>query len=323
MPTNATITRNRPIATLIKWYTQRTKGKVVESRQEIQRRFDGLDWKDQKKIILAFLSSGKADRQWVYSKLIKNWDDDFQPIVQHLFEEYHEEGILLPVTLYFPTDYIKEHTNELSGGRNYYKLCYRLANDKVDFEPKRELLSPKGYLYILKLQGKKPDDDVVLNLLYDVLYDISNNPRTRYDDVIYYPLSDDRHPLIAMEFRYIYDLVERLKELGCDSAINKFLDWDILLGSTIANSKDFQELDKNDYYSYRPKRKLITKKYIQLLLNRPSVKEMDTGKHAISSETNVLSSVIRATYKERFEKMKEENESLKLLEDRFGLEISE
>ena len=321
----STITRNRPIATLIKWFTERKKGKVVETRMEIQRRFDGLDWKDQKKILLFCLSSGKSDRQWAYTKLIRNWDDDFLPIVQNLFEEYHEEGSLLPVTLFFPTDYVKEHSEELSERKNYYKLCYRLANDNVDFEPKRELLSPKGYLYILTLQGKKPDDNVVLKLLYDVLYDIGNNPRTRYDDVIYYPLSDDSYPLIAMEFSYIYDLVERLMKMGCDSAIKKFLDWDVLLGSTIANSKDFQELDKNDTYSYRPKRKLITKKYIQLLLNKQFEKKLDSEPHDKYEERFVKKTdpETLALYKERFEKMKEENKYLGILEDKFGLEVSE
>ena len=49
--------RNTPIATLFKNYADKKSGKVSESRREIQRRFDCLDWKDQKKIILAFLDS--------------------------------------------------------------------------------------------------------------------------------------------------------------------------------------------------------------------------------------------------------------------------
>ena len=50
--------RNKKISTLIKWFVERKKGKVVAARKEIQRRFDYLDWEDQKKIILAFLNSG-------------------------------------------------------------------------------------------------------------------------------------------------------------------------------------------------------------------------------------------------------------------------
>ena len=47
--------RNTPVVTLIKNYINKKSGKVAESREEIQRRFDYLDWKEQKKIIRAFL----------------------------------------------------------------------------------------------------------------------------------------------------------------------------------------------------------------------------------------------------------------------------
>ena len=66
--------RNTPIATLIKNYINKNSGKVSDSRNEIQRRFDYIDWKDQKKIVLAFLESGKTDRQWAYSKALDYWD---------------------------------------------------------------------------------------------------------------------------------------------------------------------------------------------------------------------------------------------------------
>lgn len=64
------IQRHRPIATVIKNYLDKKSGKVTESRNEIQRRFFGLDWKDQKRIMSAFLDSGKADRDWAYSRLL-------------------------------------------------------------------------------------------------------------------------------------------------------------------------------------------------------------------------------------------------------------
>ena len=47
-----TVSRNNPIATVIKNYTNKKSGKVTDSRNEIQRRFLGLDWKDQKKIMV-------------------------------------------------------------------------------------------------------------------------------------------------------------------------------------------------------------------------------------------------------------------------------
>lgn len=52
-----TVSRNNPIATVIKNYTNKKSGKVKDARNEIQRRFFGLDWKDQKRIMAAFLDS--------------------------------------------------------------------------------------------------------------------------------------------------------------------------------------------------------------------------------------------------------------------------
>lgn len=40
--------RNRPIRQLIKWFVNREKGKVVEARSGIRRRFPYIDWSDQK-----------------------------------------------------------------------------------------------------------------------------------------------------------------------------------------------------------------------------------------------------------------------------------
>lgn len=56
------IPRNRPIATLIEWYSDKKSGKVTDARKEIQKRFDYLDWNVQKRIVLTFLQS-RVDRQ--------------------------------------------------------------------------------------------------------------------------------------------------------------------------------------------------------------------------------------------------------------------
>ena len=59
--------RNTPIATLIKNYINKKSGKVPESRKEIQRRFDCLDWKDQKKIMKLSLN---RERQIGYGHIL-------------------------------------------------------------------------------------------------------------------------------------------------------------------------------------------------------------------------------------------------------------
>ena len=66
---------NRPINTVLKEYVERHKGKIVEARKELQRRFNGLDWNIQKKILIAHLKSSKSDREWAYTLLLNYWDE--------------------------------------------------------------------------------------------------------------------------------------------------------------------------------------------------------------------------------------------------------
>lgn len=47
--------RNRPIRLVLKEYIERQKGKIVDAREELHRRFDGLDWSIQRKILLALV----------------------------------------------------------------------------------------------------------------------------------------------------------------------------------------------------------------------------------------------------------------------------
>lgn len=53
--------RNTPIDKLIKNLTDKHKGKVDESLSELKRRFEYLDWKDQKKVLQALLQSGRTN----------------------------------------------------------------------------------------------------------------------------------------------------------------------------------------------------------------------------------------------------------------------
>lgn len=96
--------RNAPIATLIKNYVNKKSGKVSVSREEIKWRFDHLDWKDQKKILAAFLDSCMSDREWAYTKLLDYWDETFAPKVKELWETYHEYRCSWSVIRYFPLD---------------------------------------------------------------------------------------------------------------------------------------------------------------------------------------------------------------------------
>ena len=91
------IKRNAPIAQLIKDFANKKSGKVTESRVEIKKRFEFLDWKVQKKIMQIFLDSGKGDRDWAYSRLIDYWDKSFEKKIHGLFFAISQKSILLTI----------------------------------------------------------------------------------------------------------------------------------------------------------------------------------------------------------------------------------
>ena len=163
-----TMRRNRPIAKLIRWYCNKQSGHVTEARQEIQRRFDGLDWTHQKKIVEAFLASTKSDRTWMYKNLLDLWDDSFEPQVRELWEQYHEERCAWVVIRHFEYDYIMSHLNELANGRNYFFICQRFASSN-DFIIDSRLLKPMDSLIVHAYSGKAVSDEKVLDMLFKLV----------------------------------------------------------------------------------------------------------------------------------------------------------
>ena len=296
-----------PIATIVKWFLEREKGKVVESRQEIQRRFGGLDWSIQKIVISAFLSSGKADRKWAYEQIVWLWDNDFLQKVKEVFEKYHEKGCYRPVTWYFPTSYILEHFDELAVEHNYYSLCYRLAYEKIDFEPDRKKLSPKEYFAIIDLAHKTVKDELVIDILFDVLHDLCTNKISKYDGISPRHIIERGKPLVASDFIYVYSLTKKIIYLGYEKPIEVFQEWEKELFTTINNSREFQILNEVNPHNYSEQRRIIAKRYMFKLLPE---------KYKSASEMNPF-----ADDEEIFEKMKKNNPTLESFANKMRLEV--
>ena len=300
-----------PIATILKWYLERRKGKVVKARNEIQRRFHGLDWDVQKEIILAFLSSGKSDREWIYKKVENYWDDAFMDKVKDVFEKYHEKGCYFPVIKYFPTNYIIEHMDELSVNHCYYNLCYRLVYDHVDFNPNWHRLlkqSPIGYLTIMKLAGKKIDDSEANDILYGVIHTIA----TRFSefDVLNYDKREKGTPMVPSDFYYVMDLIAELVTMDCEQIVYKFYKWEQELYSTILNSDVFKRL-KEEEYVRESDILLMSKKFIYRLLPDKYKSPTDKIIDELEDDYSYL------------DKMKVINPNLTLLIDKLGLDTTD
>ena len=275
--------RNRIISKVIKCFAERQKGKVVESRLEIQRRFEYLDWSDQKKIILAFLASGKADRNWIYSHLVRYWDDEFMPIVKDLFEKYHEERCTWAIIRYFPIDYLLHNIDYLSNGHDYFFLCRRMAYDNVPFNIDKQKLSPRDYLTVLIVRNDKIEDEEALDILFSILHEITTNKYSEYDDVNRLHIIEKGRPFLASDFAYIYILTRQLETIGCNEALKRFDEWNSKLYTAIGESQEFKRLNE-DSSDYSQKRRDIAKRYIYRLMPEKYKSDSDYTPYASKQE---------------------------------------
>jgi len=274
--------RNSPIATLIKNYVNKNSGKVSASREEIQRRFNWLDWKDQKRILAAFLDSGRADREWAYGKVLDYWDESFMPKVKELWETYHEYKCSWSVIRYFPLNYISKHIEDFTDERDYFFICLRLAKDK-SFALDRAKLSNTDYLAVLYHTDRYITADDARDTLFSIVHDCCQNDafimklerldRGKHRDVI--------TPANFREVNLAFYYVVKLQQYEVAA---QFRDWNEAVEEAIYNSPEFKAIDKNDFsfdFEYDQRRIAVAKLYaIQALEEKykqpsdPSVEEM-------------------------------------------------
>ena len=235
--------RNTPIVTLIRNYVNKKSGKVSESRDEIKWRFDYLDWKDQKKILIAFLDSCMSDREWAYSKLLDNWDKTFEPKVKELWENYHEYKCSWSVIRYFPLEYIREHIDSFTDSRDYYFISLRLAVDK-NYVIDRTKLSNTDYLALLYHSGRNISDDDARDTLFSIIHDyclehafiprLEHVGEGRYNSVV----TPINYPKVRLGIFY-------LLKLSKDIIVQEFNKWNETVEDAIYNSQEFKNIDKN------------------------------------------------------------------------------
>ncbi len=260
--------RNTPVATLIKNYLNKKSGKVSESREEIQKRFDYLDWKDQKRIALAFLDSGKTDRQWAYSKVLDLWDKSFETKIRELWEQLHEDVCSWVVIRHFPISYLIQNIDSFTEDRDYYFICLRLAEDK-DYVIDKTKLSYTDYLAVLYHTGRSVSPDEALDIPYQIVHEICVNGFKDYNGLDRFA-GDSRDSVISpIHFRDVSLALYYLKKLNCDEIVYMFEIWNEHVQTDSMNSRELKALSKKDLpdWDYQAAKKLIARKYAYLALN--------------------------------------------------------
>lgn len=262
-----TVSRNNPIATVIKNYTNKKSGKVTDSRNEIQRRFFGLDWKDQKKIMAVFLDSGISDRDWAYSRLLDLWDASFEPKVQALWEAYHEEKCSWVIIRHFPKEYLQKHIDQFNEGRDYYFICRRLAEDSA-FVINKDKLSKTDYLMALSHADRHIDDAEATDTLYEIVRDIAFHWSPSME------LSRDYMPhrrevMTASDFANVSIALYYLEKMGNDGVVTAFRTWESKVQDVLCDSEEYKALNNKSIsdYDYKDELADILQKHLYYALS--------------------------------------------------------
>lgn len=244
------IPRNNPIATVIKNYVDKKSGKVTDSRKEIQRRFFGLDWKDQKKILAAFLDSGVSDRVWAYSRLLDLWDAAFEQKILALWDTYHEERCAWIIIRHFPKEYILKHIDQFQEGRDYYFICRRFAAD-AGFVIDKDRLSKTDYLMALSHADRHIADAEATEILYRIVQDIACHWWPSFElSRNYFP---SRHEVMAVsDFANVAIALYYLEKMGNKDVVCAFRAWESDVQRRVGESEAYQALNgqplsDNDY----------------------------------------------------------------------------
>ena len=258
-----TIQRNHPISSVIKNYLNKKSKKVTDARKEIQRRFNGLDWKDQKTILNAFLESGKVDREWAYSMLLDWWNPIFEPKVRELWETYKEDKCAWVIMRHFPKDYIKNHIEQFDKGkRDYYFICRRLAED-ADFTIDKSKLSPEDYLMALFHGHRHIDDEEAEDVLFSIVSKLCMDTMP-YMELPTFHVTIRGKVLIASDFRTVSIGVYYLEEMGKMDVVEAFRSWEKGVLYSVIESDEYEALGKKPLsdHNYGEEMALIVQKHL-------------------------------------------------------------
>ena len=233
--------RNTSSDLLLKRFTNKKSGKVEEARKEIKARFDYLDWSVQKRILYAFLSSGKTDRAWAYAKLLRYWDDCFIPVIESLWNQYHEIKCSWPIIRHFPEEYVSKNLDLLSNGDNYYFICRRLAHHP-GFHIDRSRLTITEYLSVLNSAGRRIDMKDALDTLFELVGYYCSVGVNMIDIACPIPIIR-LIGLNPMDIRGIRRAMRNLDEMGCKDVLGLFKDWCNDVAEKIRESSEFINLN--------------------------------------------------------------------------------
>ena len=175
---------NEPIVTLLKLYLDKRSKRVVYARHQLKDRFSKQSYRDQNRILRAFLKGAASDREWACRILRDNWRKELTREIEEAWTESRKPMLAYVILRHLSNAFILREQERLAQAASYPHVCARVGNEP-SFAMDESRLDVLDYLYVMAKLGRSVDSEEAERRLYSFLLDYDGY----YDWFLYTPPS--------------------------------------------------------------------------------------------------------------------------------------
>lgn len=161
-------TKNASISSLLNLYLDKKSKRVRYARQCIKERFDKQSYRDQNRILRAFLSGPAMDCDCAGRILRDNWRKEMKGHVGEAWVRTRSQILAYVILRHFPNNYVLLEQESLSDVAGYQFVCARIGNEPGFFLDESRLTIPNLFYVMAKLR-RTIDSEEMEKKLYDFL----------------------------------------------------------------------------------------------------------------------------------------------------------
>ena len=171
---------NEPLTTLLKLYLDKRSKRVVYARLHLKDRFHKQSYRDQNRILRAFLNGSNTDCEWACRILRDNWRKELARDIKEAWKKSRKPMLAYVILRHFPNAFILEEQERLAQAATYPHVCARVGNEP-SFKMDESRLGVVDYLYVMAKLGRSVDSGDAERRLYSFLLDYDGY----YDGCLY------------------------------------------------------------------------------------------------------------------------------------------
>ncbi len=163
-----------PVTSLLKLYSG--KGSRQAAARQMKRRYGDMSQEDRRRVLLAFLTGSKKEREWAGRHLRDEWIEAFGPVVEDAWKKHHDRALAFVVLRRLPDSFVLEQQVELAEAAGYIYVCARLGSIK-GFKVDTSRLSVPQWFYAMAKSRAEVSEDAVKGCLKEYLADEYFDPQ--------------------------------------------------------------------------------------------------------------------------------------------------